>query len=122
VFEIEREKRVASVHRRKRERYLTFVPVHGKGERESEKAKHKSAVVWEALRKEDHTPLDLLVTDKEEVCTRPAQLPCTGIRDTKELLTGMLESLRVKYRAHRRQERVVRDSLRSKQKGRGDGS
>ncbi len=66
--------------------------------------------------------------DKEEVCTRPAQLPCTGEharhrrRDTEELLIGMLESLRVKCRAHRRQERVVRDSPRSKQKGRGDGS
>ena len=24
--------------------------------------------------------------DKEEVCTRLAQLPCTGIRDTEELL------------------------------------
>jgi hypothetical protein len=33
----EREKRVASVHRMKRERYLAFVPVHGKGERERER-------------------------------------------------------------------------------------
>ena len=105
----------------------------GKGEGESEKAlwkraKHKSAVMWEALRREDRTPLDLLVTDKEEACTRLAQLPCTGMharhrrRNTEELLIGMLESLRVKCRAHRRQERVVRDSPRSKQKGRGDGS
>jgi hypothetical protein len=59
----EREKRVASVHRRKREKYLAFVPVTGKG-RESEKAlwrraKHKSAVMWAALRGEDHTPLEL---------------------------------------------------------------
>ena len=66
--------------------------------------------------------------DKEEVYTRLAQLPCTGMhtrhsgRDTEKLLIGMLESLRVKCRAHRRQERVVRDSPRSKQKGRGDGS
>ncbi len=92
----------------------------GKGERESEKAlwkraKHKSAVMWEALGREDHTPLDLLVTDKEEACTRLAQLPCTGMharhrrQNTEELLIGMLESLRVKCRAHRRQERVVRD-------------
>jgi hypothetical protein len=61
-------------------------------------------------------------SDKEEVCNRLAQLPGTGIRDTEELLIGMLESLRVKCRAHRRQERVVRDSPRSKHKGRGDGS
>ncbi len=52
------------------------------------------------------------VYDKGEGCTRLVQLPCTGtgIRDTdtEELLIGMLESLRVKCRAHRRQERVVR--------------
>ncbi len=79
--------------------------------------------MWEALRREDHKPLDLLVTDKEEVCTRLVQLPCTGMhtrhkgRDTEELLIGMLESLRVKCRrAHRRQEKVVRDSPRSKQR------
>ena len=28
----------------------------------------KSAVMWEALLGEDHTPLDLLVTDKERLC------------------------------------------------------
>ena len=78
--------------------------------------------MWEALGREDHTPLDLLVTDKEEAWTRLAQLPCTSKRDAEELLIGMLESLRVKCRAHRRQERVVRDSPRSKHKGRGDGS
>ena len=67
-------------------------------------------------------------SDKEEACTRLAQLPCTGMharhrrRNTEELLIGMLESLRVKCRTRRRQERVVRDSPRSKQKGRGDGS
>jgi hypothetical protein len=60
------------------------------------RAKHKSAVMWEALRRED-----LLVTDKEEACIRLAQLPCTRKRDTEELLVGMLESLRVKCRARR---------------------
>jgi hypothetical protein len=70
----EREKRGASVHRRKRERCVT-VPVTGKGGgRGDEKAlwrraKQESAVMWEALWGKDHTPLDLLVTDKEEVCT-----------------------------------------------------
>ena len=67
----EREKRVASVHRRKSERCLALFLCAGKG-RESEKAlwkraKHKSAVMWEALGREDHTPLDLLVTDKERL-------------------------------------------------------
>jgi hypothetical protein len=33
--------------------------------------------MWEALKREDLTPLDILVTDKEEACTRLAQLPCT---------------------------------------------
>ncbi len=69
----ERKKRGASVHRRKRERCVT-VPVTGKGRGGDEKALWKraekeSAVMWEALWGEDHTPLDLLVTDKDEVCT-----------------------------------------------------
>ncbi len=45
--------------------------------------------------------LKLFLTDKEEACTRLAQLPCTSKRDTEELLIGMLGSLRVKCRAHR---------------------
>jgi hypothetical protein len=77
----------------------------GKG-REGEKAlwrraKHKSAVMWKALRREDHTSLDVLVTDKKEACTRLAQLPCTSKQDAEEMLIGMLELLRVKCRAHR---------------------
>ncbi len=52
----------------------------GKGEGESEealwkRAKHKTAVMWEALSREDHKPLDLLVTDKEEACTRKRLAP-----------------------------------------------
>ncbi len=52
----EREKRVASVHRRKSERCLALFQCMGKG-RESEKA----------LLGENHTPLDLLVSDKERL-------------------------------------------------------
>ncbi len=62
----------------------------GKGEGESEKAlwkraTHKSAVMWEALWGENHTPLDLLVTDtdKEEACARLAQLPGARKQDTR---------------------------------------
>ena len=78
---------VASVNRRTRKRCLAFVLVTGKG-RESEKAlwrraKHKRAVMWAALWGEDHTPLDLLVTDKEEAYARLAQLPGARKRDTR---------------------------------------
>ena len=70
----EREKRGASVHRRKRERCLTVPVTRKRGGGGGEKAlwkraKQESAVMWEALWGEDHTPLDLLVTDEEEVCT-----------------------------------------------------
>ncbi len=84
----------------------------------------KRAVMWEALGREDHTPLDLLVTNKEEACTRLAHLPCTSKRDTEELLIDMLESLRVKCKMSCAQvkERVVKDSPGSKHEGRGDGS
>ena len=83
----EREKRVASVHRRKSERCLALFLCTGKG-RESEKAlwrraKHKSAVMWAALRGEYHTPLDLLVTDKEEARARLAQLLGARKRDAR---------------------------------------
>jgi hypothetical protein len=59
----------------------------GKG-RECEKAlwrraEHKSAVMWEALWGEDHTPLDLLVTDKEEAYARLAQLPGARRQDIR---------------------------------------
>jgi hypothetical protein len=67
--------------------------------------------MWEALRKEDHTPLDLLVTDKEEACTRLAQLPCTSKRDTEALLIGMLESLGEKCRATGERESYERLNL-----------
>ncbi len=68
----EREKRVASVHRRKSERYLALFLCTGKGRervrrRSGGGPNTKSAVMWEALLGEDHTPLDLLVTDKERL-------------------------------------------------------
>jgi hypothetical protein len=67
----EREKRVASVHRRKSERCLALFLCTGKG-RESEKAlwrraKHKECGDVGGALGEDHTPLDLLVTDKERL-------------------------------------------------------
>ncbi len=40
-------------------------------------------LMWEALWGEDHTPLDLLVTDKEEACARLAQLPGARKQDTR---------------------------------------
>jgi hypothetical protein len=68
--------------------------------------------MWAALRGENHRPLDLLVTDKEEARARLAQLRGARKRDTQRMLIGMLESLRVKCRALRRQERV-KDSIRA---------
>ncbi len=66
--------------------------------------------------------------DKEEACTRLAQLPCklTSKRDTDKMLiadrhvrivTSKMSCTQVKEK-----ERDVRDLPRSKHEGRGDGS
>jgi hypothetical protein len=64
-------------------------------------------------------------TDKEEVCTRLAQLPCTGIhtrhrgRDTEELLIGMLAS---KMSCAQKTKESCERLSPKQTKGRGDGS
>jgi hypothetical protein len=65
----------------------------------------------------------LFVIDKEEVCTRLAQLPCTSKRDAGELLIADRHVMIVtsKMSCAQVKERVVKDSPRSKHEGRGRG-
>jgi hypothetical protein len=76
--------------------------------------------MWEVLRREGEgqTPLDLLVTDKEEVCTRLAQLPCTSERGQRSIADRHIRVVTIKMSCAQVRERVVRNTLRGKREGR----
>ena len=81
--------------------------------------------MWEALWGEDHTPLDLLVTDKEEVCTplRSYQVQ-VYTREEKTMLIGNVRIVTSKMsyvmRTGKRERELCCDTLRGKHKGRSE--